>query len=201
MVRLSALAENLTAETAFTVLALARSLKAQGKDVVELEIGDSPFPSTPHAKAAGIRAIEENQTGYCPSLGLPEFRAAAARFVNAEFGFDGDGRERRGRLGGEAVRAVLRRGAARPGRRRPGLQPALPDLRPQPRAPGRPRRARAAAGRERVPAAGASDVAQLPGDRPASRGRSSSTRRTTRPAAWPPATTWPRSPTSSAGPT
>src|SRR5436309_4613176 len=88
MVRLSTLARNLTVETAFTVLGLARSLKAEGKDVVELEIGDSPFPSTPHAKAAGIRAIEANQTGYGPSLGLPEFRAAAARFVRAEFGLD-----------------------------------------------------------------------------------------------------------------
>ena len=88
MLRLSQLADNLTAETAFTVLAIARGLKAGGKDVVELEIGDSPFPSTPHAKAAGIRAIEENQTGYGPSLGLPEFRAAAARAVNAEFGFE-----------------------------------------------------------------------------------------------------------------
>src|SRR5262245_24171837 len=87
MPRLSALARNLTAETAFTVLAVARALKARGKDVVELEIGDSPFPSTPHAKDAGIRAIEENQTGYCPSLGLPEFRAAAARFVSNEFGY------------------------------------------------------------------------------------------------------------------
>src|SRR5438105_13192093 len=88
MVRLSALAGNLHAETAFTVLALARALKDRGKAVVELEIGDSPFPSTPHAKAAGIRAIEANQTGYCASLGLPEFRTAAARFVNAEFGLD-----------------------------------------------------------------------------------------------------------------
>ncbi len=87
MPRLSALVGNLTAETAFTVLAIARALKAQGKDVVELEIGDSPFPSTPNAKRAGIRAIEENQTGYCPSLGLPEFRAAAAGFVAAEFGY------------------------------------------------------------------------------------------------------------------
>ena len=67
---------------------MARALKAKGKDVVELEIGDSPFPTTPAAKSAGIRAIEENQTGYGPSLGLPEFRAAAARSVNAEFGFD-----------------------------------------------------------------------------------------------------------------
>jgi aspartate aminotransferase len=68
------------------VLGLARTLKALGKDVVELEIGDSPFPSTPHAKAVGIRAIEENQTGYCSSLGLPEFRTAAARFIKEEFG-------------------------------------------------------------------------------------------------------------------
>src|SRR4051812_36520913 len=86
MIRLSTLAGNLTVETAFTVLGLARSLKALGKDVVELEIGDSPFPSTPNAKAMGIRAIEEDKTGYCSSLGLPEFRAAAARFVNDEFG-------------------------------------------------------------------------------------------------------------------
>src|SRR5438270_10226982 len=88
MPRLSALASNLSAETAFTVLAIARALKAQGKDVVELEIGDSPFPSTPHAKAAGIRAIQENQTGYCPSLGLASFRAAAARSVTHDFGYE-----------------------------------------------------------------------------------------------------------------
>jgi aspartate aminotransferase len=85
--RLSTLVRNLTAETAFSVLAMARALKARRKDVVELEIGDSPFPSTPNAKRAGIRAIEENETGYCPSLGLPSFREAAARFVTAEFGY------------------------------------------------------------------------------------------------------------------
>src|SRR5437588_11380488 len=88
MPRLSALASHLSAESAFTVLARARALKALGKDVVELEIGDSPFPSTPHAKAAGIRAIEGNETGYGPSLGLPALRESAARAVNAEFGFD-----------------------------------------------------------------------------------------------------------------
>ena len=87
MPRLSSLARNLTAETAFTVLALARNLKARGKNVVELEIGDSPFPSTPNAKRTGILAIEENQTGYCPSQGLPTFREAAAVFVASEFGY------------------------------------------------------------------------------------------------------------------
>jgi len=85
MPRLSRLAETLTTETAFTVLAAARELKRQGKDVVELEIGDSPFPSTPEAKRAGMKAIEENRTGYGPSLGLPEMRNAAAAFLKSEF--------------------------------------------------------------------------------------------------------------------
>lgn len=87
MIRLSALARDLSPETAFTVLARAQELRAGGKDIVGLEIGDSPFPSPPGAKDAGVRAIEENQTRYCPSLGLPEFREAAARFVTAEFGY------------------------------------------------------------------------------------------------------------------
>src|SRR5690606_1929657 len=58
---------------------------AAGKDVVELEIGDSPFDSTASAKAMGVSAIEANQSHYCPSPGLPEFRAAAADFVKREF--------------------------------------------------------------------------------------------------------------------
>jgi aspartate aminotransferase len=89
MPRLSSLAQDLTTETAFSVLAVARSLKGLGKEVVELEIGDSPFPSTPNAKEAGIRAIQENRTGYCPSLGLPELRRAASSFVK-EFGIEAD---------------------------------------------------------------------------------------------------------------
>lgn len=71
-------------ETAFTVLAVARRLKAQGKRVIELEIGDSPFPATASAKRVGIEAIEADQSHYGPSIGLPELRAAAARYVARE---------------------------------------------------------------------------------------------------------------------
>lgn len=85
-VNLSEFARSLTVETAFSVLATAKQLKAAGKDVVELEIGDSPFDSTDGARAGGIEAIEANQTHYCPSPGLPEFREAAAEFVREEFG-------------------------------------------------------------------------------------------------------------------
>ena len=39
-------------ETAFTVLGVAKRLIAGGKDVIELQIGDSPFPSSSSALAA-----------------------------------------------------------------------------------------------------------------------------------------------------
>jgi aspartate aminotransferase len=82
----SSFARSLHAETAFDVLAVARRLKTRGKDVIELQIGDSPFPMPAHARAAGIRAIDENRTHYGPSLGLPEFRETIARAYAAEFG-------------------------------------------------------------------------------------------------------------------
>lgn len=87
-VSLSDFAKGLKVETAFDVLAVARSLKAKGKDVVELQIGDSPFPSTAAAKRAGIRAIETDQTHYCPSVGLPQAREAIAARMNREFSLD-----------------------------------------------------------------------------------------------------------------
>jgi aspartate aminotransferase len=83
---LSAFATSLTAETAFDVLAVARKLQAGGKDVIALQIGDSPFPSTRGAVAAGKAAIDAGQTHYAPSLGLPEFRSTIAATVRAEFG-------------------------------------------------------------------------------------------------------------------
>ena len=83
---ISAFASGLNAETAFDVLAVAKGLKATGKDVVELQIGDSPFPSTASALSAGKAAIDAGATHYCPSIGLPEFRETIAKTVRAEFG-------------------------------------------------------------------------------------------------------------------
>ena len=85
-VTLSEFARNVTVETAFNVLAKAKELAAGGKQIVELEIGDSPFPTTAAAKEAGLAAIRSDQTHYCPSAGMPELRRAASEFVNAEYG-------------------------------------------------------------------------------------------------------------------
>jgi aspartate aminotransferase len=87
-VPLSQFARGLSTETAFDVLAVARKLKAQGKDVIELQIGDSPFNSTQSALEAGARAIRENQTHYCASLGLPSFRETIAANYKKEYGID-----------------------------------------------------------------------------------------------------------------
>src|SRR3954471_5215360 len=85
-VSLSTFAQGLSTETAFDVLAVARRLKAQGKDVIELQIGDSPFNSTAGALEAGLDAIRANQTHYCPSLGLLSFREAVAANYQKEYG-------------------------------------------------------------------------------------------------------------------
>jgi len=84
--KFSTFASSIKSESAFDVLAVAKRLKQDGKDVIELEIGDSPFPSSPSAIQAGIAAIQEDHCHYGPSLGIPSFRAAAAEYVNAEYG-------------------------------------------------------------------------------------------------------------------
>jgi aspartate aminotransferase len=82
----SSFAAGLKAETAFDVLAVAKRLKAAGKDVIELQIGDSPFPSPKNARAAGIAAIDSGDTHYCPSPGVPALREAVARNYTKEYG-------------------------------------------------------------------------------------------------------------------
>jgi len=82
----SEFARGVRVETAFNVLAVAKRLKAQGKEIIELEIGDSPFPSTASAKAAGLAAIRDDVSHYCPSIGINELREAAADYVRQEHG-------------------------------------------------------------------------------------------------------------------
>jgi len=84
----SRFASSVGVETAFTVLAVAKRLIAEGKDVIELEIGDSPFAAPPRAIEAGIQAIREGHSRYGPSLGITDFRQAAAQYVQREYGLN-----------------------------------------------------------------------------------------------------------------
>lgn len=91
--QLSRFAQGLRTETAFDVLALAKKLVTRGKRVFELQIGDSPFDTPSHARAAGIAAIEAGDTHYGPSAGVSSFRATIAQTLGAELGISIDAEE------------------------------------------------------------------------------------------------------------
>jgi aspartate aminotransferase len=68
-------------ETAFSVLARARALEREGRDVIHLEIGEPDFDTPAHICEAGADAIRAGHTHYCPSAGLIELREAAAEYL------------------------------------------------------------------------------------------------------------------------
>ena len=70
---------DLGTETAFEVLAKARALEAQGREIIHLEIGEPDFETPRHIVEAGMKAISDGYTHYGPTAGLPELTAAVAR--------------------------------------------------------------------------------------------------------------------------
>ncbi len=69
-------------ETAFEVLAKAKALEAQGRDIIHLEIGEPDFDTPSNIVEAGVQALRGGYTHYGPSPGLPELRQAIAAEVS-----------------------------------------------------------------------------------------------------------------------
>jgi aspartate/methionine/tyrosine aminotransferase len=69
-------------ETAFSVLARAKELERQGRDVIHLEIGEPDFDTAEHIVEAGCRALRSGETHYTPTAGIPELREAIAEDVS-----------------------------------------------------------------------------------------------------------------------
>jgi aspartate/methionine/tyrosine aminotransferase len=69
-------------ESAFEVLRRARSLEAQGRSIIHLEIGEPDFETPKHIVEAGKTALDQGFTHYGPTQGLPELRAAIASYVS-----------------------------------------------------------------------------------------------------------------------
>ena len=88
--RLAGHYERLGTERAFEVLARARALEAQGRNIIHLEIGEPDFDTPPHVVEAGVRALREGHTHYCPAPGLPELREAAAEHLTRTRGVSVD---------------------------------------------------------------------------------------------------------------
>ena len=72
---------HLGTETAFEVLARAKQLEKEGKEIVHLEIGEPDFNTPQNITEAAIEALKEGYTHYGPSAGLPELREVIARYM------------------------------------------------------------------------------------------------------------------------
>lgn len=68
-------------ETAFEVLAKAKKLEAQGKDVVHLEIGEPDFDTPKNIIDAACLALTSGYTHYTPAPGIPEVRETIAGYI------------------------------------------------------------------------------------------------------------------------
>lgn len=78
----------LGSETAFEVLARARQLESEGREIVHLEIGEPDFDTPKHIRDAACDALNSGYTHYGPSAGDPEFRAVIAEHINKTRGTD-----------------------------------------------------------------------------------------------------------------
>ena len=82
--------DRLGTETAFSVLARARELEREGRDVIHLEIGEPDFDTPRHVCEAAAEAMRAGHTHYCPSAGMHELREAAAAYLSRSRSVDVD---------------------------------------------------------------------------------------------------------------
>ena len=82
MLKLAKRMNRLSTESAFEVLAKAKELEAQGKDIVHLEIGQPDFKTPVNVCQAAFQAMKDGQTGYSSPAGLPAFREVVADWVS-----------------------------------------------------------------------------------------------------------------------
>ena len=72
-------------ENAFAVLARANSLAAQGRDIINLGIGQPDFRTPDHIAEAAIKAIKDGHHGYTAAVGIPALREAVAADLHKRF--------------------------------------------------------------------------------------------------------------------
>ncbi|MEP3279318.1 MAG: pyridoxal phosphate-dependent aminotransferase [Stappiaceae bacterium] len=73
-------------ENAFAVLARATDLASQGRDIVNLGIGQPDFKTPDNIVEAAIRALRDGHHGYTPATGILPLREAVAQDVQTRTG-------------------------------------------------------------------------------------------------------------------
>ena len=72
-------------ENAFAVLARATALAAEGRDIINLGIGQPDFPTPPHIVEAAVKALRDGHHGYPPATGIAPLRVAVSADLHRRF--------------------------------------------------------------------------------------------------------------------
>ncbi len=75
-------------ETAFEVLARAKAMEAEGREVIHLEIGEPDFDTPRNIIDAAIKALNSGYTHYGPSAGMLDVRKVFAEFITKDRGIE-----------------------------------------------------------------------------------------------------------------
>lgn len=73
-------------ENAFAVLARATDLSQQGRDIINLGIGQPDFSTPDHIVEAAIKALRDGHHGYTPATGILPLREAVAGDIHRRTG-------------------------------------------------------------------------------------------------------------------
>jgi aspartate aminotransferase len=73
-------------ENAFAVLARATALAAQGRDIINLGIGQPDFRTPDHIVEAAAKALRDGHHGYTPATGILPLREAVAGDLHKRYG-------------------------------------------------------------------------------------------------------------------
>jgi len=90
MIKPSDALSRLGTESAFEVLARAQTLAQQGKDIINLGIGQPDFKTPDHIVEAGVKALRDGHHGYTPANGILELREAVSADIKKYRGVDVD---------------------------------------------------------------------------------------------------------------
>jgi aspartate aminotransferase len=73
-------------ENAFAVLARATALAAQGRDIINLGIGQPDFRTPEHIVEAAAKALRDGHHGYTPAVGILPLREAVSADLHRRYG-------------------------------------------------------------------------------------------------------------------
>jgi len=85
MLRTIAAFDRIGEENAFAVLARANALAAQGRDIINLGIGQPDFRTPDFIVEAAVKALRDGHHGYTPANGIPPLREAVSADLAKRF--------------------------------------------------------------------------------------------------------------------